>query len=251
MKSKTNLLAWALTFVLICLPLATFTACGDDADDDNQSMNLTLNAGQTHNIGKGSNWKSANPIVASVSGSTITANCMGSTTITSGSSNIKVTVKATNFEFNDPCTQWGASKSTVRSFMSSYSLQKETDTNVYYYGTGKTYLYGYSFENNKLTASSYFVKYYYSDNITEYLKQRFYPVTTKDDIIYMINAKQDMAALVSVTSIGYSAYVMVMYAPYTGEKLFKAPKLNKVAKAASSKEIAAFNSLKEKLAPNM
>ena len=34
MKSKTNLLAWALAFVLICLPLATFTSCGDDADDD-------------------------------------------------------------------------------------------------------------------------------------------------------------------------------------------------------------------------
>lgn len=36
MKSKTNLLAWALAFVLICLPLATFTSCGDDADDDHQ-----------------------------------------------------------------------------------------------------------------------------------------------------------------------------------------------------------------------
>lgn len=28
MKSK-NILAWALTFVLICLPLITFTSCGD------------------------------------------------------------------------------------------------------------------------------------------------------------------------------------------------------------------------------
>lgn len=251
MKSKTNLLAWVLTLVLICLPFAAFTSCGDDADDDSQSMSLTLNAGETHNIGKDSNWKSSNPIVASVSGSTITANCMGSTTITSGSSTIKVTVKATNFEFKDPCTQWGASMNTVKSFMSSYDLKKETDTSVYYYGTGKTFLYVYNFENNKLTDSYYYVKYYYSDDIVDYLKQRFYPFTTKDDVIFMINAKQDMVALVSAVSTGNTAYVMVMYAPYTGEKIFKSAKLHKVAKASSSEEIAAFNSLKEKLAPNM
>lgn len=116
MKSKTNLLTWALAFVLICLPLATFTSCGDD----NQSMNLTLNAGETHDIGNGSDWKSANPFVASVSGSTIEANCVGNTTVSSGSSNIKVTVKATHFDFNDPCLQWGASKSSVKSYMSKY-----------------------------------------------------------------------------------------------------------------------------------
>lgn len=114
MKSKTNLLTWALAFVLICLPLATFTSCGDD----NQSMNLTLNAGETHDIGNGSDWKSANPLVASVSGSTIKAYCVGNTTISSGNSNIKVTVKATHFDFNDPCLQWGASKSIVKSYMS-------------------------------------------------------------------------------------------------------------------------------------
>lgn len=252
MKSKTNLLAWALAFVLICLPLATFTSCGDDADDDNQSMNLTLNAGETHDIGNGSGWKSANPLVASVSGSTIKANCVGNTTISSGSSNIKVTVKATHFDFNDPCLQWGASKSSVKSYMSKYNLFNEKSTSLIYDGSGKTYMYSYLFENGKLNSSGILVESYYSSDITTYLKERYYPVqVSEDDVIYMVDAKQETFALVSVYTSGYSVYVMVVYTHYTGEKVNKAPKMNKFIKRNSSEEKAAFNSLKEVLAPNM
>lgn len=250
MKSKTNILAWALTLVLICLPFAAFTSCGDDADD-NQSMNLTLNAGETHDIGKGSNWKSANPLVASVSGSTIKAHCVGNTTIGSGSSNIKVTVKATHFDFNDPCLQWGASKSSVKSYMSKYSLLNETSTLLGYDGSGKTHLYAYIFENGKLNVSSILVKSSYVSDITTYLKERYYPIQSKDDVIYMIDAKQETAALVSVYTSGYSAYVMVTYAQYTGEKVYKTPKMKKVVKSNSLEEKTVFNSLKEVLAPNM
>lgn len=252
MKSKTNLLAWALAFVLICLPLATFTSCGDDADDDNQSMKLTLNAGETHDIGNGSGWKSANPLVASVSGSTIKANCVGNTTISSGSSNIKVTVKATHFDFNDPCLQWGASKSSVKSYMSKYNLFNEKSTSLTYDGSGKTYMYSYLFENGKLNSSGILVESYYSSDITTYLKERYYPVlVSEDDVIYMVDAKQETLALVSVYTSGYSVYVMVIYTHYTGEKVNKAPKMNKFIKRNSSEEKAAFNSLKEVLAPNM
>lgn len=252
MKSKTNLLAWALAFVLICLPLATFTSCGDDADDDNQSMKLTLNAGETHDIGNGSGWKSANPLVASVSGSTIKANCVGNTTISSGSSNIKVTVKATHFDFNDPCLQWGASKSSVKSYMSKYNLFNEKSTSLTYDGSGKTYMYSYLFENGKLNSSGILVESYYSSDITTYLKERYYPVlVSEDDVIYMVDAKQETLALVSVYTSGYSVYVMVIYTHYTGEKVNKAPKMNKFKKRNSSEEKAAFNSLKEVLAPNM
>lgn len=248
MKSKTNLLTWALAFVLICLPLATFTSCGDD----NQSMNLTLNAGETHDIGSGSDWKSANPFVASVSGSTIEANCVGNTTVSSGSSNIKVTVKATHFDFNDPCLQWGASKSSVKSYMSKYNLLDEESTSLGYDGSGKTYMYNYLFENGKLNASSILVKSYYSSDIAAYLKERYYPIhVSEDDVIYMIDAKQETFALVSVYTSGYSVYVMVIYGHYTGEKVYKAPKMNKFIKRNSSEEKAAFNSLKEVLAPNM
>lgn len=238
--------------MLICLPLATFTSCGDDADDDNQSMKLTLNAGETHDIGNGSGWKSANPLVASVSGSTIKANCVGNTTISSGSSNIKVTVKATHFDFNDPCLQWGASKSSVKSYMSKYNLFNEKSTSLTYDGSGKTYMYSYLFENGKLNSSGILVESYYSSDITTYLKERYYPVlVSEDDVIYMVDAKQETLALVSVYTSGYSVYVMVVYTHYTGEKVNKAPKMNKFIKRNSSEEKAAFNSLKEVLAPNM
>ncbi len=215
-------------------------------------MNLTLNAGETHDIGNGSGWKSANPLVASVSGSTIKANCVGNTTISSGSSNIKVTVKATHFDFNDPCLQWGASKSSVKSYMSKYNLFNEKSTSLTYDGSGKTYMYSYLFENGKLNSSGILVESYYSSDITTYLKERYYPVlVSEDDVIYMVDAKQETLALVSVYTSGYSVYVMVIYTHYTGEKVNKAPKMNKFIKRNSSEEKAAFNSLKEVLAPNM
>lgn len=70
--------------------------------------------------------------------------------------------------------------------------------------------------------SSILVKSYYSSDITTYLKERYYPVlVSEDDVIYMLDAKQETVALVSVYTSGYSAYVMVVYAPYTGEKVTK------------------------------
>ena len=65
------------------------------------------------------------------------------------------------------------------------------------------------------------VKSSYVSDITTYLKERYYPIQSKDDVIYMIDAKQETAALVSVYTSGYSAYVMVTYAQYTGEKVYK------------------------------
>lgn len=44
---------------------------------------------------------------------------------------------------------------------------------------------------------------------------------------------------------------MVTYAQYTGEKVYKAPKMKKVVKSNSLEEKTVFNSLKEVLAPNM
>ena len=95
------------------------------------------------------------------------------------------------------------------------------------------------------------VKSSYVSDITTYLKERYYPIQSKDDVIYMIDAKQETAALVSVYTSGYSAYVMVTYAQYTGEKVYKAPKMKKVVKSNSLEEKTVFNSLKEVLAPNM
>ena len=113
-------------------------------------------------------------------------------------------------------------------------------------------MYNYLFENGKLSSSSILVKSYYSSDITTYLKERYYPVlVSEDDVIYMVDAKQETLALVSVYSYGYSVYIMVIYAHYTGEKVNKAPKMNKFIKRNSSEEKAAFNSLKEVLVPNM
>ena len=113
-------------------------------------------------------------------------------------------------------------------------------------------MYSYLFENGKLNSSGILVESYYSSDITTYLKERYYPVlVSEDDVIYMVDAKQETLALVSVYTSGYSVYVMVVYTHYTGEKVNKAPKMNKFIKRNSSEEKAAFNSLKEVLAPNM
>lgn len=203
--------------MLLGLTFTLCTSCGDDKDDPIES-NLTLNVGATHNIGSGNNWKSANPLVASVKDRTITAECAGTTTISGSAGTIKVTVKATRFDFTEPYLSFGASKSTVKSAMSNYVLTSDKSTTLGYQGKGKVYMYGYGFENNKLNMSMFFVRYSYHEILSKFLLERYWPVTVNEDDNYigMIDPLQKMAIIVKPEVISYTTYLTVAYAKYTG-----------------------------------
>lgn len=250
-KSKHLLLMTTLVMMLSSLSLTLCTSCGDDKDDPVETS-LTLKAGETYNIGSGNNWKSANPLVASVEGRTITAERAGSTTITGSAGTINVSVKATRFDFTEPYLSFGASKSSVKSAMSSYTLTSDKSTTLGYKGKGKVYMYGYGFKNNQLDMSILIVRDTYSNDLSDFLLERYYPVYVNEDDYYisMIDPLKKMVILVKPEVISYTIYITVTYAKYTGSSSSAIKKMKAFGSKTSvdNEEVAKmFTQLKSKL----
>ena len=250
-KSKHLLLMTTLVMMLSSLSLTLCTSCGDDKDDPVETS-LTLKAGETYSIGSGNNWKSANPLVASVEGRTITAERAGSTTITGSAGTINVSVKATRFDFTEPYLSFGASKSSVKSAMSSYTLTSDKSTTLGYKGKGKVYMYGYGFKNNQLDMSMLIVRDTYSNDLSDFLLERYYPVYVNEDDYYisMIDPLKKMVILVKPEVISYTIYITVTYAKYTGSSSSAIKKMKAFGSKTSvdNEEVAKmFTQLKSKL----
>ncbi len=253
MVSKAKHLLTTATFLMMLLGLSftLCTSCGDDKDD-RDGGSLTLKAGETHNIGTGSNWKSANPLIASVEDQTITAECVGSTTITGSAGTIKVTVKATRFDFTEPYLSFGASKSDVKNAMSSYTLTTDKSTTIGYQGKGKVYMYGYGFKNNQLSMSLLIVKSTYANDLTKFLSERYFPVyVDKDNYrVGMVDPLKKIAVLVEPEVISYTTYLTVAYVKYTGSSSIAIKKMKAFGSkpSASNEETAKiFDQLKSEL----
>lgn len=240
-----------LAMMLLSLSLTTLcTSCGDDKDDPVETS-LTLKAGETYNISSGNNWKSDNPLVASVEGRTITAECAGSTTITGSAGTINVSVKATRFDFTEPYLSFGASKSSVKSAMSSYTLTSDKSTTLGYQGKGKVYMYGYGFKNNQLYMPMLIVRYTYSSDLRDFLLERYYPVSINEDDYYisMIDPLKKMVILVKPEVISYTTYIIVAYTKYTGSSSSAIKKMKAFGSKTSvdNEEVAKmFTQLKSK-----
>ena len=218
---KTNVtkqLSLVLTFVCLCLIGTTITSCSSDDDVKSYKKAVTLNAGETFVIEKNSEWKSANLFVASVKDNVITANCVGKTQVVSPDGKIDVAVKATNFMFEEPSLKWGASKSEIKSYMKGCTLTKEDSKGLGYEGKGFVYAYVYLFEENKLETSSMYIPARYVDLSTDFLKQRYYPISADDDFVYLIDPLQETFVGVTAQALGSNVYVLVIYEKYTNDK---------------------------------
>ena len=173
------------------LQLVVITSCGSDNDEPSQRVSdQTLNVEATYQIpGNPSGWTSDNEFIASVSDKgLVTAVLMGTTRISNGSSSFNVTVKPTITIYQEPIFDWGKSKSSVKSAMSSYSINRETDEMVIYENVGSAWLYSYSFKGNSLSAFMALIRV--SDisqtRLTDYFMQRYVPITYEDSNIYMM-----------------------------------------------------------------
>lgn len=55
-----------------------------------------------------------------------------------------------SYTFNRPCMDWGASKESVKSYMDGFELQKETSTELHYFGKETELTISYLFNNDEL-----------------------------------------------------------------------------------------------------
>ncbi len=177
------------TLLLAFLPLFLI-ACSSSDDDDNglRKSNYTLNYGQSVDIGADGNLVIDNDFVASYENGKIFGDHIGETdAIYEGSQKITITVNGTSTYLNYPVTDWGASKSTVKSNHKGGSLLSEDSEDIMYTissGSKVRYIYFYSFENGKLSSSGLAVPSTEASELVDWLSQKYSISMTGDDEIF-------------------------------------------------------------------
>lgn len=230
-----------MSALLMAVCTLSFTSCGSDDDDETPSFeNMEILSGSSASIENGEkiSWTSQQPLIASVSGNTVTGHIIGTTTISSVSGSFSVTVKPANTLYDEPCLEWGASKGRVKSFMQSYTEKSDdyidNSKNILdYYGTKGAYLYKYGFENNKLKAAAVFVKTYYVEALVKHLSERYVKVDTDDDNIYMIDLDKKTIVIISTEKLNGTYYYTVMYGEFSNSnKMKNSPFINATTRTA-------------------
>lgn len=213
-----NLLFLSLLIASLC----TVSCKKDKHDEEPDFSDITLLSGSTYDIPGGNNitWTSANDYIAKVEGGTILAGLVGRTTISSRLGSFNVTVEPTLTLFKEPCIDWGASKSIVKSYMSGYEIYEENATGITYTGIAPVSLYLYDFENSKLSGSGVSVMERLVDSakIGIYLAERYILIKTDEAnySLYFISPDEQTLVLCQLTAISDQIFYILAYVPYSG-----------------------------------
>ena len=197
-----------------------FASCGSDNDEPNYS-NQTLVVGSVYSIPGGSaGWTSDNELIASVSTNGVTAEHVGETYIRNGSNSFKVTVTGKYNTFKEPYLKFGASMSSVKSFMGGYTLNRELTDALLYDGTFPVMYYMYTFKNGGMYISSAIIKSTSvdTDEMVAFLNERYVYVTMDESEYNFIFVTPDMKTLVLLQLDTMNSQVVyeVIYGEYTG-----------------------------------
>lgn len=208
--------------ILSCFILAS--CGGDDDEPDYKYQDVVLNCKATYTIPNAGDaeWTSSNKFIASVTGNVVTAERVGEVIISSNKGNFKVTVNATSHVFNEPCIEWGAAKSTVKSFMKNATPYEETSTSLNYKGTGAQVLTLYTFENDKLKSSGTGLDgdYVNSDAMVTYMFERYVPLKVDDEdySFYFCTPDEKTGVLMSLRTSGRTIIYLIVYVPLNDSK---------------------------------
>lgn len=200
------------SLMLLLATVSAFTACSDDDDDPAPYYkDLSLNAGESYVLEDVSNWESAEPLIASVSNGIVSAIRVGQTTISNGKSSFDVTVNPTCNLYEEPFLQWGASISTVTEYMRAkkYTMHSSSSELITYNGKNKETLIEYFFKEEKLYGVAVAVKFTSatSEEVALYLKERYIPMQSDNEYIYLMSIDKKTVVVLSVES----GYYLIMY----------------------------------------
>ncbi len=178
--------------MLLCATCVfAFSSCSkDDGSEDDiatptlDQTSLTLYAGETATLtysGGECTWSSDNPLIANVDSGVVTANYVGETIIRANDVSCMVTVKPLYTKYREPHLGWGDDVSTVQSSMNDYTLVSTSPLMMYLINDHS--LYGYEFEDNKLTVSLIAtVSLSEAAYLTKFVSERYIPIPNDDGI---------------------------------------------------------------------
>ncbi len=213
-----------LFFFLAVIAFTSFTSCSSDDDDEKAKLSfkdITLKAGTTHIIENGDDiqWTSDNEYIASVKNRIISAHRVGTTIISGGEHEFNVTVEPTLILYNDPCLNWGASISKVKSFMSGYELMGSDSEALLYKGQLYADYIGYIFNNGKLSTTSVYVPSNYSEEVSDFLAEKYiYAVYDEDEgYIGFVSVDFSMVIFATISELGGEYYWNIIYMEATAD----------------------------------
>lgn len=124
-------------------------------------------------------WQSDEKLIASVEKGLVKGVHVGQTNIHVEDLTCIVKVKPHYNMFTEPSKNFGASMTTIKNYMSSYTLRSEGSDYVTYYGTGKALVYSYMFKAGKMNMSGFTVAVNDCMDLVEFLNERYLLVDAK------------------------------------------------------------------------
>jgi len=208
-----------LIILSLMLTSLAFVSCGSDKEDEPNYTNQTMQVGNTYTIpGKDLGWTSDNELIASVANGIVTAEHVGETTVRNGSKSFKVTVTPKYNTFKEPYMNFGASMSSVKSFMSGYTLNQEKSETLLYDGRFPVMYYLYTFKNAGMYLSSAIIKSSSvdTDEMVEFMKERYVFVTMDQSKYYFafLSPDKKMMVILQLDTLNYQVVYEVVYAAY-------------------------------------
>lgn len=122
--------------------------------------------------------------------------------------------------FKDPCTQWGCSKSVVKSFMSSYTLLNEDEEFLIYDGKHKEDLNIYHFKSNALYSATVAIN---TDKVSaqemvKYMDDNYNYVTKQDDYYFYKTLNGRNYVVLSIDEMNGEIYYQLLFMPVDDSK---------------------------------
>jgi hypothetical protein len=224
-----KLLYFCLALLVSAIVSVSFVSCGSDDDDPGLSItpeSVVMHYNDTKQLKSegATSWLSNDEFVATVDQKgVVTGGHVGTTQIVASngkkSASATITITPEYDLYDTPITDFGASKSVIKS-KERHELSSEKDSYLSYtYSEGNhPCLVTYNFDQNKL--STILVALKYSDYITAgyYLIERYQPFGKTDELYVFINSnktdKATMGVSLGTMTISGSKITAIMYTPY-------------------------------------
>lgn len=212
--------------MLLCATMmCAFSSCSDDENAGSRlnQDELTLTAGQSAKLiydGEDCSWESEEPLIAEVDNEgNVLANRVGVTNIYANDDVCRVTVLPQYNTYMGPCMDWGASKSSVESFMEGFDLLTETEEVLYYIDATEEFEYFYNFENNALSSSMVLTNILSNgDEVVDFLLERYVVIDVNEAEYSATMISVDAKLIVGLLLNAQPGLMAIIYMPYDATK---------------------------------
>lgn len=211
-----------ILFLLAVLPMVLLSACSDDDENglslDKSEISLYYEDEIKLTASDNVTWSSEDEFVAKVSSNgVVEGGHVGKTFIvaSNGSETVKcaVEVKPKYNTFVEPVLDFGASKADIKA-KEKRELVTDNATSLGYKDSKDGVAIIYTFKNGKMTAAGIGLQYKYSDDILDFLLERYAPATMdKDEYIFTFVNGMSGRWTMSISVQLSSSTILVAYIP--------------------------------------